>query len=243
VAKSIMDEVLAAVGLKPGKGQAWLQKVADACDNDKKMTDDKWADLSKGAQKWVNAAVKANTDEKDIPDFPENEEEGNSRGRGRADRDSDSDERGSRGGGARSRDNDDGGDGEEARSSRRSSKDDDDDDMGRDSRRSSRDDDGKDDDRESRGNPLAAVIAMRRMTTRMTSDPLGVATETPMTAGMMTKAREEVEAAIDEALAKIAMMTRTPRERRAVAVAVAAAAGRAEVNRSLVSKSISKRRS
>lgn len=73
---AIEAELQKVLKIKPGKDrQAYLKKVHAAGVD---LSDDDFDGLSEAAQKWLNAATRANNADKDIPDFPADAEPGES---------------------------------------------------------------------------------------------------------------------------------------------------------------------
>lgn len=69
MAKDILPELLEAVKMKQPKkvDQTFLGKLVAALD---KLEDDDWEALSSGAQKWLNDAAQAASDDQPIPELP-----------------------------------------------------------------------------------------------------------------------------------------------------------------------------
>lgn len=73
---AIEQAILGAIGAKPQRSgenrQKYLIRVMTAV---QKLPDDQWEELAatEGAQAWCNAAIEADNEKKDIPDFPDAE--------------------------------------------------------------------------------------------------------------------------------------------------------------------------
>lgn len=73
MASKIEKELQAVTKIKPKAKEErgdYLVRMAAACDPEELKEDD-WGKLSKAAQDWANAAIKANNAEKDVADFPD----------------------------------------------------------------------------------------------------------------------------------------------------------------------------